>query len=106
MFGSSVFQCIKCVTTLRKDSFGEAKSEARMGMLREVAEIISGMAKPPNGTEPTPGRDGKIYTNSFPVEPGFVKTLTSLKQTLITPVFGRSKSNVSNDDLFRELDHG
>ena len=45
VFSSSVFQCVKCVTMLRKDAFGEARSEARVGMLRDVAEIISDMAK-------------------------------------------------------------
>lgn len=104
-FGSSVFQCIKCVTMLRKDAIGEPKSEARVAMLRELAEIISEMAKPnKNGDANLElGRDGEIFANAFPVDNKFVKTLTSLKQSFGLRL-GKGKSN-ERDDLFRELEH-
>ncbi|GMH61072.1 hypothetical protein TrLO_g14681 [Triparma laevis f. longispina] len=104
-FGSSVFQCIKCVTMLRKDAIGEPKSEARVAMLRELAEIISEMAKPNKNGDANPelGRDGEIFANAFPVDNKFVKTLTSLKQSFGLRL-GKGKSN-ERDDLFRELEH-
>ncbi|GMH82956.1 hypothetical protein TrVE_jg9788 [Triparma verrucosa] len=105
LFGSSVFQCIKCVTMLRKDAIGEPKSEARVAMLKELAGVISEMAKPGKGDDEYPalGRDGEIYTNAFPVDNKFVKTLTSLKQTFGLRL-GKGRSS-ERDGLFRELEH-
>ncbi|GMH46361.1 hypothetical protein TrRE_jg5329, partial [Triparma retinervis] len=84
-FGNSVFECTRVITKMRADEFGVSKSQTRSNMLREVAEIVTRMAKedkeggPGEGEQ---GRDAQIYANAFPTSNMLEKGLESLKAGL------------------------
>ena len=84
-FGNSVFECTRVITKMRADEFGVSKSQTRSNMLREVAEIVTRMAKEDKGGGPgegEQGRDAQIYANAFPTSNMLEKGLESLKAGL------------------------